>query len=71
MHKDLAERAHKAIINISFSIYPVNHLGEIEGQTISRKELGAANLKSKIVTVQGGSYEECVSALKEKIDGFN
>lgn len=59
---------HKAIINISFSIYPVGPTGELTGQTVHRSQLNKDNLKHQLIDVKGNTYEECVTALKEMLD---
>lgn len=62
------EAPHKAIINISFSIYPVSATGELSGQCINRGQLNKSGLKHKMIDVKGNSYEECVTALKELME---
>lgn len=56
---------HKAIINISFMIYPVGPTGELTGQTVPRVQLNKDGLKHRILDVKGNTYEECVIALKD------
>lgn len=58
---------HKAVINISFSIYPVGPTGEL-GQTVHRSILNKSGLKHKLLDVKGNTYEECVVALKEVME---
>ena len=55
---------HKAVINISFSIYPVGPTGELTGQTIHRSQLNKDGLKHCLLDVKGNTYEECVEQLK-------
>lgn len=61
------EMPHKAIINIQFSIYPVSATGEL-GQCINRAQLNKSELKHKMMSVSGNSYEECVVALKDLLE---
>ena len=62
------DRPHKAIINIAFSIYPVDITGELSGESVHRNVLQASGLKHRILDVKGNTYEECVQALKDTID---
>jgi len=58
---------HKAIINIGFSIYRVGATGEMEN-LVPRQTLDKEGLKSKILTVRGNSYRECIEELKLTLD---
>lgn len=58
---------HKAVINISFSIYPVSATGEL-GQCVNRAQLNKSELKHKMMSVSGSSYEECAVALKDLLE---
>lgn len=58
---------HKAIINISFAIYPVSATGELS-TSINRAQLNQSGLKHKIMDVKGNSYEECVEELKKLME---
>ena len=60
---------HKAIVNISFSIYPVSATGEL-GQCVNRAQLNKSELKHKMTSVSGSSYEECVTALKGLLEAM-
>jgi hypothetical protein len=59
---------HKAIINISFAIYPVDATGELSGQTVHRTQLNRDGLKHRTLDVKGNTYEECIIALREILD---
>lgn len=59
---------HKAIINISFTIYPVDATGELSGQSVHRSQLNKDGLKHKLIDVKGNTYDECVIALKEVME---
>ena len=59
---------HKAVINISFSIYPVGPTGELTGQTVHRSQLNKDGLKHCLLDVKGNTYEECVTNLKEMLE---
>lgn len=61
------EMPHKAIINISFSIYPIDQSGDL-GHPVPRQQLQKDELKHKLLDVKGSSYEECVINLKEMLD---
>ena len=54
---------HKAIINISFAIYPVSPTGELN-TSVNRNQLNKSGLKHKMMDVKGDNYEECVENLK-------
>ena len=59
---------HKAIINISFSIYPVGPTGELTAQTVHRSQLNKDGLKHFLLDVKGNTYDECVVALKDVLE---
>jgi len=59
---------HKAIVNVAFSIYPVDNTGELNGQCVNRAQLNADSLKHKMLSVKGSTYEECVANLKELLE---
>lgn len=61
-------RPHKAIVNISFSIYPVEQTGDISGHSVHRVQLQKDQLKHKLLEVKGSTYEECVTNLKELLE---
>jgi hypothetical protein len=62
------DRPYKAIINISFSIYPVDATGELSGHCVHRAQLKESGLKHKILEVSGKTYQECVDSLKQTMD---
>ena len=61
-------RPYKAIVNISFSIYPVEPTGELSGHCVNRFQLKDSGLKHKTLEVSGRTYQECVDALKETME---
>lgn len=61
-------RPHKAVINISFSICPVEATGDVSGQNVSRHQLQQDGLKHRLMEVKGSSYEGCVEELKGLLD---
>lgn len=58
---------HKAIVNISFSIYPVDSTGELK-ESVHRSQLQKDGLKHRILDVKGNTYQECVVALKNLME---
>lgn len=68
MNKD---SPYTAIINVSVSVYPVDPTGELSGRMVNRATLKESGIKHKIIKVNGNSYEECVEALREKLNGIN
>lgn len=61
-------RPHKAVINISFSICPVEATGEVSGQNVSRQQLQSDGLKHKLMEVKGATYVACVEELKSLLE---
>lgn len=62
---------HKAIVNISFTIYPVMPTGEL-GQPIPRFKLNEKELQHKMVVISGDSFDECAEKLQFYLDmGYN
>ena len=61
-------RPHKAVINISFSICPVEATGDVSGQNVSRQQLQSDGLKHRLMEVKGSSYEDCVEELKTLLE---
>lgn len=57
-------RPHKAVINISFSICPVEATGDVSGQNVSRQQLQNDGLKHRLMEVKGSTYMACVEELK-------
>lgn len=57
-------RPHKAVINISFSICPVEATGDVSGQNVSRQQLQSDGLKHRLMEVKGSTYVACVEELK-------
>lgn len=68
MNKD---KPYTAIINVSVSVYPVDPTGELSGRIVDKNTLREHGIKSKLIKINGNSYDECVLALKEKLDGIN
>lgn len=63
-------RPYKAVININFQIFPVDVTGEASGQTLSRHELKSANIIPFTISVKGSTKEECIEALRSKLESF-
>jgi hypothetical protein len=63
-------KPHKAIININFAVYPIDPTGEINGRSLSRKQIRDANVRPKIIEIKGTTEEECLTLLKEKLESF-
>lgn len=63
-------KPHKAIININFSVFPVEVTGEASGQLLPTRELREANVRPFTLEVKGATKEECLSALKAKLESF-
>lgn len=63
-------KPHKAVININFAVYPIDPTGEVNGRGLSRKQLRDANVRPRIVEVKGTTEEECLTALREKLESF-
>ena len=61
-------KPYTAIINISVKIYPIDPTGEINGINISNRELQKSGIKNKIIQICKPSYEECINAVKEKLE---
>lgn len=61
---------HKAIINISCSVYPVLSTGELSGQIVSRNELKNFGVSNKLLEITGSSLEDCLEKLKLKMESF-
>lgn len=61
-------RPHKAVINISFSICPVEATGDISGQNVSRQQLQSDGLKHRLMEVKGSTYVACVEELKTLLE---
>jgi hypothetical protein len=59
---------HKAVINISFSICPVEATGDVSGQNVSRQQLQSDGLKHRLMEVKGSTYGDCVANLKDLLD---
>lgn len=66
----MSDIPHKAIINISFSVYPVDPTGEVSGHTVHRSTLGSAGCKHKVLQVIGTSLDDCLKKLKDKVDSI-
>lgn len=61
-------KPYKAIINVNFSVFPVDVTGEASGQLLSRKELRESNLHPFVIEVKGETKEECLSSLTKKLE---
>ncbi len=61
-------KPHKAIININFQVFPIDVTGEANGFCLSRKELKEANVRPKTIEVKGNTKEECLEALRQKLE---
>lgn len=61
------ELPHKAIVNISFTIYPVIQTGEL-GMPVPRFKLNEEQLKHKMVVITGNSFAECAENLKQYLE---
>lgn len=63
-------KPYKAVININFQVFPVDVTGEASGQALSRHELRDANVRSFVLSVKGSTKEECLEALRIKLESF-
>ena len=61
---------YKAVININFSVFPVDATGEANGQLLSHRELREANIRPFVLSVKGSTKEECIEALRVKLESF-
>jgi len=63
-------KPHKAIININFQVFPIDVTGEANGFSLSRKQLRDANVRPKTIEVKGNTQEECLEALRQKLESL-
>ncbi len=63
-------KPHKAVININFSVFPVEVTGEASGQLLPTRELREAGVRPFTLEVKGTTKEECLAALKTKLESL-
>jgi len=63
------KQPHSAVIRILIDVHPVLETGELDGKTLSPKELKEFDLKQKhLIQIKGFDLYDCIKNVKDTIN---